>query len=174
MYQNNAKLCYMDTDSFIIHIKTEGFDKYIADDVKNRYDAPNYETDRPLPKRMNKKVIGLIKGELLGKIVTEFVTLRSKRYSYFTDDVKNFKKAKNAKLTKKCVIKRILNFNDYKHCLFKNQIIRKWKQRFKSKAHKVYIEKINKIALSVKNGKDCKRLTELQHIHMERMLLKYV
>ena len=90
----------MDTDSFIIHIKTEGFDKYIADDVKNRYDAPNYETDRPLPKRMNKKVIGLIKGELLGKIVTEFVTLRSKRYSYFTDDVKNFKKAKNAKVTK--------------------------------------------------------------------------
>ena len=100
MYQNNAKLCYMDTDSFIIQIKTEDFYKYIADDIKNRYDAPNHETDGPLPKRMNKKVIGLIKGELLGKIVTEFVTLRSKRYSYFTDDVKNVKKAKNAKVTK--------------------------------------------------------------------------
>ena len=49
---------------------------------------------------MNKKVIGLIKDELGGKIVVEFVTLRSKRYSYFTDDVKNVKKAKNAKVTK--------------------------------------------------------------------------
>ena len=48
----------MDTESFIILIKTEDFYEYIADDVKNRYDAPNYETDRPLPKRMNKKVIG--------------------------------------------------------------------------------------------------------------------
>ena len=44
---------------------------------------------------MNQKVIGLIKDELGGNIVTEFVTLRSKRYSYFTDDVKNVKKAKN-------------------------------------------------------------------------------
>ena len=49
-YQNNAKLCYMDTDRFIIYIKTEDFYKDIADDVKNRYDTPNYEVDRPLPK----------------------------------------------------------------------------------------------------------------------------
>ena len=49
---------------------------------------------------MNQKVIGLIKDELGGNIVTEFVTLRSKRYSYFTDDAKNVKKAKNTKVTK--------------------------------------------------------------------------
>ena len=40
-YQNNAKLCYMNTSSFIIHIKTENFYKDIPDDVKNRYDTSN-------------------------------------------------------------------------------------------------------------------------------------
>ena len=42
-YQNNANLCYMDTGSFIILIKTEDFYKDIADDVKNRSDTSNYE-----------------------------------------------------------------------------------------------------------------------------------
>ena len=56
-YQNNAKLCYMDTDSFIIHLKTEDFYKDIADGVKNRYGTSNYGVDRPLPKGMNKNVI---------------------------------------------------------------------------------------------------------------------
>ena len=60
-YQNNAKLCYSDTDSFIIQIKTEGFYKDIAGDVKKGYVTSNYEVDRPLPKGMNKKVIGLMK-----------------------------------------------------------------------------------------------------------------
>ena len=104
-YQNNAKLFYMDTDSFITHIKTEDFYKDIADDIKNRYDTSNYEVDRPLPKETNKKVIGLMKDELGGKIITEFVALRPKTYSYLTDDDKNVKKTK---VTEKCVIKRIL------------------------------------------------------------------
>ena len=80
-YQNNAKLCYVDTDSFIIHIKTVDFYKDIADDVKKRYDTSNYEVDRPLPKGMNKKVIGLMKDEKGGKSITEFVGLRPKTYS---------------------------------------------------------------------------------------------
>ena len=87
----------MDTDSFIIHIKTEDFYKDIADDVKKRYDTSNYEVDRPLPKGMNKKVIGLMKDELGGKIITEFVALRPKTYSYLTDDDKNVKKAEGTK-----------------------------------------------------------------------------
>ena len=63
-YQNNAKLCYMDTGSFIIHIKTEDFYKDIAGDVRKRYDISNYEVDRPLPKRMNKTITGLMNDEL--------------------------------------------------------------------------------------------------------------
>ena len=71
---------------------------------------------------MNKKVIDSMKDELREKIITEFVALRPKTYSYLTDDDKNVKKAKG---TKKCVIKRILKFNYYKNCLFKNKIILK-------------------------------------------------
>ena len=54
-YYNSAELCYMDTDSFIVHIKTEDFYKDIADDVRKRYDTSSYEVERPLPKGMNKK-----------------------------------------------------------------------------------------------------------------------
>ena len=60
-YQDHAKLCYMDTDSFIINIKTEDFYEDIANDVEERFDASNYEVNRPLPKGKNKKVIELIK-----------------------------------------------------------------------------------------------------------------
>ena len=49
-----SKLCYMDTGSFIIHIKTEDVYKDIADDVKKRYNTSNYGIDRPLRKEMNK------------------------------------------------------------------------------------------------------------------------
>ena len=69
-YQNNAKLCYMDTDSFIINIKTENFYEDIPNDVEKRFDTSNYDVNRPLPKGKNKKVIGLMKDELGGKIVT--------------------------------------------------------------------------------------------------------
>ena len=69
-YQDNAKLCYMDTDSFIINIKTEDFYDDIADDVEKRFDTANYECNRPLIKGKNKKVIGLLKDELGGKIMT--------------------------------------------------------------------------------------------------------
>ena len=58
-YQQNAKLCYMDTNSFIIHNKVENFYEDIADDdVEKRFDTSNYEVNRPLSTRKNKKVIG--------------------------------------------------------------------------------------------------------------------
>ena len=68
-YQQHAKQRYMDTDSFIIHIKTEDFYKDIACDVDKRFDTSNYIDDcRKLPKGKNKKVPGLMKDELGGKI----------------------------------------------------------------------------------------------------------
>ena len=93
-----------------------------------------------------------MKDELGRKIITEFVTLRPKTYSYLTDDCKEDKKAKG---TKKCVIKRMIKFNDYKNCLLKDEVILKSQQRFISKKHDVYTENINKIALS---NNDDKRL----------------
>ena len=108
-YGNNGKLCYMDTDSFIMNIKTEDFHKDIANGVEKRFDTSNYEVNRPLPTGKYKNVL-------------EFVTLRLKTYSYLTDDGKEDKKAKG---TKKCVIKRMIKFNDYKNCMLKYEVILK-------------------------------------------------
>ena len=77
-YNDDVKLCYMDTDSFVMHIKTNDFYKDISDDVDNRFDTSNYEVKRPLPIGKNKKVIGLMKDELVGEIITEFIALRPK------------------------------------------------------------------------------------------------
>ena len=101
--------------------------------------------DRPLLTGKNKKVIGLMKDKLGGKIITEFVTLRPKTCSYSTNDGKEDKKAKG---TKKCVIKRMIKFNDYKNCLLKDEILLKSQQRFISNKYDVCMEDINKIALS--------------------------
>ena len=134
-YGNDVKLCYMDTDSFIMNIKTNDFYEDIANDVENRFDTSNYEVNRPLPMGKNKKVIGLMKDELGGKIITEFVTLRPKTYSYLTDNGKEDKKAKG---TKKCIIKKMIKFSDYKKCLLNDEVIFKSQQRFISKKHDVY------------------------------------
>ena len=145
-YNNDVKLCYMDTDSFIMNIKTNDFYKDMANDVENRYDTSNYEVNRPLPTGKNNEM----KDELGGKIITEFVTLRPKTYSFLTDDGKEDKKAKG---TKKCVIKKMIKFNDYKKCLLNDELILKSQQRFISKKHDVYTENINKIALSNNDDK---------------------
>ena len=112
-YMDNARLCYMDMDSFVINVKTKDFYKDIAEDVKERFDTSNFSYDRSLPIDMNKKV-GLMKDELGGGVINEFVALRPKAYSYRTDDLVELKKAKG---TKKCVIKNMLKFEDYKNCL---------------------------------------------------------
>ena len=144
-YDNNVKLCYMDTDSFIMDIKTNDFYKDIANDVECKLDTSNYEVNRPLPMGKNKKVIGLMKDELGGKIITELVTLRPKTYSYLTDDGKEDKKAKG---TKKPIIKKMIKFNNYKKFLFNDEVISESQQKFISKKHDIYTENINEIALS--------------------------
>ena len=79
LYGEKATFCYMDTDSFLVYIKTDDIYKVIAEDVEIRFDTSNYELDRPLTKR--KKIIGLMKDELVEKIMTKFVRLRAKTYS---------------------------------------------------------------------------------------------
>ena len=87
----------MKTHSFIINIKMEYFYENIANDVEQRFATSNYEVNRSLPTRKSKKVIGLMKDKLRGKIMIEFVALREKTYSYLTDDDKEVKKAKGTK-----------------------------------------------------------------------------
>ena len=99
---------------------------------------------------MNKNIIRLFKDGLRGKIRVELVAFRPKTYSYLIDDDSEHKKVKE---TKKCVIKTELKF--------KNEIIWKLQQRFKSKAHNVYAEQINKFVLS---SNDDKRLQTFDRI----------
>ena len=111
-YKDKEKLCYKDTGSFIIHMKTEYFYQDIANDVEKWFNTSNYDKNdkRPLPISWNKKLISLFKEELGGRIMKEFVGLRAK-----TDDDSEQKKAKG---TKKCVIKRELKFKNYTDSLF--------------------------------------------------------
>ena len=157
-YGDMVKLCYTDTGSLVMIIKTKDFDKDIAQDVQERFDTSNYSVDRPLPKGKNKKLIGLMKNELGGGIITEFVALRPKTYSYTTNESIEMKKAKG---TKKCIIKKMLKFEDYKKCLFGNESMLKSQQRFKSESYKVYTKNINKIPLS---SNDDKRIVALDKI----------
>ena len=68
-YDKNAKLCYMDTDSFIVYVNIKDIYKDIAEDVETRFDTSNFELHIPLPNEKNKKVIGLMKDGLGGQIM---------------------------------------------------------------------------------------------------------
>ena len=151
-YGDKARLCYMDTDSFIMHIKTEDFYKDISNDLDKWFDTSNYDKNdyRPLEIGKNKKVIDKFKDELGGKTMTGFCALRAKAYAYKLDDDTEMKKAKG---TKKCIVKREITFKNYVDALFKDKVLIKSQQRFKSNHHKVYTEKVNKIALSSNDDK---------------------
>ena len=109
----------MDTESFIVYIKTDDIYKDVAESVETRFDTSNYELDTPLPKGKNIKVIGLMKDEFVGKIMTKFVRLSAKTYSYLTDDGSEGKRVKD---TEKCGIKGKLKFKNYKNRLEANQV----------------------------------------------------
>ena len=146
-YEDKARLCYMDTDSFIMNIKTEDFFKGIADDVERWFHTCNYDEKdkRLLPIGKNRKVVGLFNDELCGKIMAEFCALRPKAYSYQLDDDTGMKKAKG---TIKCVVKREITFKNYADPLFNDKVMLRSQQRFKRDHHRVYNEEVNKIALS--------------------------
>ena len=132
----------MDTDCFIINIKTEVIYEDIANDPVKILDRSNYDVNRRLPMGKSQKVIGLMTDKLERKIMTEFVIFRPKAYSYLIDDGNDDQKVKG---TKKSAIKRMLEINGYKNCLFKKKIMRKSQQRFKSEAHYVYTKEIKKL-----------------------------
>ena len=152
-YGDRLKLCYMDTDSLVYHIRTEDFYADIADDVPARFDTSGYCPNRPLPVGLNKKVIGLMKDELGDKIMTEFVALRPKLYSYKKLDGLEDKKCKGIK---KCVVKKTLTFEDYKTCLFSDSMEYRSQLMFRSAKHEVHTIEVNKVAL---NRGDDKRIS---------------
>ena len=116
-YGDKAQLLMTDTDSLIYEIKTDDFYKDIEDDIPSRFDTSAYPADHQgIKLRVNKKVIGMMKDETAGDEIIEFIGLRSKLYSYITE---NEEKVKICKGIKKQVVKDTITHQDYKDCLFK-------------------------------------------------------
>ena len=161
-YQENLKLCCMDTDSLVYNIKTEDFYADISDDVNERFDMSGYnkEDARPLPIGKNKKVIRLMKNELGGAIMTEFMTLRSKLYSYKKLDSSEDKKCKGIK---KCVVKKTLTFEDYKSCLFNSSVEYKFQLMFRSIKHDIFPIEVNKVTLNRDDDKSISKKDGFPH-----------
>jgi len=82
-YGPKAKLLMTDTDSLMYEIETDNFFEDIREDIRDKFDTSNFEKYNPssLP-RLNKKVPGMFKDEVGGKIISEFVGLRAKLYAY--------------------------------------------------------------------------------------------
>lgn len=150
-YGENVETLYTDTDSFIYKIFCGDFYADMMDDI-HKYDTSDYDVDNQykMP-RLNKKVPGLMKDENNGKIMTEFVGLRSKMYSVRVNNRDAIKKAKGVK---QYVLKKSICFEDYLNCIRNNCIISRDQNSIRAKDHVVYTITQNKIALS---GADDKR-----------------
>ena len=129
-------------------IKTIDFYKDISKDVNKWFDTSNFDKKDNilLEVGVNNKIIGKFKDELGGKVMSEFCALRPKSYSYEIDN-SNIE-VKEAKGTKKCIVKKDIIFKNYKDSLFKNKKVMRSQQRFRSYDHVIYTEKVHKIALS--------------------------
>ncbi|XP_057296231.1 uncharacterized protein LOC130625182 [Hydractinia symbiolongicarpus] len=128
-YGSKLQLCYMDTDSFVYHIRTEDFYRDIAQDVEKRFDTSAYNSDngRPLPLGKNKKVVDLMKDELSGKIMTEFITWRAKLYTYeglAKERVTGKRKNKKHQIYTQKVNKLALNRADDKRLVQQDHILK--------------------------------------------------
>ena len=133
---NDDKLtpCYMDMDSLIYSIETDDFYKDIADDVKDRFDTSGHNSSRSLPVGLNKKVIGLMKDELL----------RPKMYAYKMGSTES----KKCKGIKKCVVRATMSFEDYKNCLLSVETSYRSQLMFRPSKHEVRTLEVNKLVLS--------------------------
>ena len=151
-YGSKAKLLFTDTDSFLYEIQTEDFYKDISGDVRDRFDTSDYPENHPsgIPTGINKKVLGMFKDEAAGKVIKEFVGLRSKLYSYKMDEGKENKRCKGIK---KAVVEKSITHENYKTCLTTGKEQLRRQNIIRSYEHVLYTEEVNKIALSAADDK---------------------
>ena len=143
-YGSIAKLLFTDTDSLTYEIETEDVYKDLRKS-KEFFDNSDYPKGSPYEFQENKKVIGKFKDEAFGKIISEFVGLRSKMYSYIMEDGKG---GMTTKGIKKNVIKKNIMHEDYKNTLLNEEQMRHKMRTIRSVKHKLQSFEINKISLS--------------------------
>ncbi|KAK3739433.1 hypothetical protein QZH41_015587, partial [Actinostola sp. cb2023] len=154
-----SELLFTDTDSLMYEIQTGDFYRDIQEDVLERFDTSAYSKEHPIGVWVNKKVIGKMKDETAveGEI-TEFVGLRSKLYAYKTEE----KEEKKCKGIKRSVVKKDLDFEDYKTCLFSGVKVMRKMNVIRSYKHQLFSETVHKVALS---REDDKRIILADQIH---------
>ena len=148
-----AQLCFTDTDSLLYRIETEDLFEDISGDVAGHFDTSEFAGEHPKVldgtiKRMNKKVLGMMKDETCGEQIVDFVGLRAKCYSFETEE----SKCKKCKGIKKDVIKR-MNHKDWVTCLNEQSVLMKEMTCFRSKKHDISTVVLNKVALSANDDK---------------------
>jgi hypothetical protein len=151
-YRDRAKLLFTDTDSLAYEIQTEDFYIDINPDVERLFDTSDYPQDHPsgIKTGVNSKVLGMFKDEACGKQITEFVGLRAKLYAYKMLHGEENKKCKGVT---KSVVKKTIEFDDYKKCLFSSEDYHRKMNVIRSYGHEIYTEEINKVALSAGDDK---------------------
>ena len=107
-YGSNCQLLYTDADCLLLEIKTEDVYKDKEKDLYY-YDTSDFPKDHPMHSQKNKKVLGKMKDECAGALISEVVCLRSKMYSILLESGKNIKKAKGTTkaVTKKEIVTKI-------------------------------------------------------------------
>ena len=150
-----AEVLYTDTDSLVLKIETDDFFKDFSGDVAEWFDTNEFAKDHPavlegLPiVKENKKKIGLMKDECGGKILTEWVALRPKLYSFLTE---NGEKQKAKGLTKSMKNKSLRHENFLK-CLRTGESQSRKQCLFRSRDHRIFTENMVKVALSCDDDK---------------------
>ena len=140
----DAKLLFTDADSLTYEIKSESiYEEFFK--WKDLFDFSNYSKDSKFFNETNKKVIGKMKDEFGGVIITEFVGLKSKMYSIKKIDGKKHNTAKGVSIP--------IEFNKFEDVLFNKKIIRQKMKKNQSENHKLEIYEIDKISLSCFDNK---------------------
>ena len=146
-YGDLAKLLFTDTDSLCYHIQTDDVYQDL-DNHRDMFDNSDYSKSSKFFFDKNKKVIGKMKDEAAGNIITSFVGLKSKMYSYLVELIKGLKNNKVCKGIKKNIIKRELEHKNYLDCLLNSTISKHKMNTIRSDHHVVSSYEINKTSLS--------------------------
>ena len=157
---DRVSVLYTDTDSLVLEIETEDFFADISADVKEWFDTNDFPPEHPAVLKSgmpivpeNKKKIGLMKDECCGAVMTEFVALKPKLYSFLTEEDEKIREKQKAKGVKKCIIKKSLRHENFKKCLMTGQSQMRKQSFFRSREHHLFTESLTKLALNPRDDK---------------------
>ena len=136
-FDSNCKLLYTHTDSTIYEINHDDIYQ-VMNEHRQRFDTPDYPTDHFLHSNEFKKKLGLMKDECNGQKITEFIGLRSKVYYIEVENEEFTRKCKGVKTN---VVKNTISAEDFRNCLFENNLIYREQCKIASKGHRLFTEK---------------------------------